>query len=107
MFQLLGDLIFITAARVVNDERNRGRLVGLLEKGRGGVAGTSRSCQRDDQKIKATKQSETKDTSQDRAEKPGRERPDTSRENFERSGLARRDDHPVEKKGTLPHQGGE
>ena len=37
-------------------------------------------------------------------EKPGRERPDTSRENFERSGLARRDDHPVEKKGTLPHQ---
>ena len=106
----------ISAARVVNDERNRG---GLLEKGRGGVAGTSRSWQRDDQKIKATRQSETKDTSQDRAgkkmlsnlfsqpvptEKPGRERPDTSRENFERSGLARRDDHPVEKKGTLPHQ---
>ena len=45
----------ISAARVVNDERNRGGVVGQLEKRRGGVAGTSRSSQPDDQKIKATK----------------------------------------------------
>ena len=93
-----------SAARAVNNKRDGGgRLVGEYTKRRCRTAGSPWRKRRSETSEK-TKPGETKVACQDGAEELGGQGAKPSGEKDQGGGLARGDDHPAEKEGTLLDQ---